>query len=215
MKTLGIVIIVILISIIVTLWFVVQAYQVITDSSQETMLTLVEAIEQRNELLNQAYTDITTLEEQMTADEQYYEQQMEIAQRAAGQAQFTFYYVLAGQRYGVVDLHDYLRRSYWEEGSYVEDKFDCSQMSAYLEWKLENEGYHTIIVAGNSPDGSGKHAWLLVETSKGRYVPVEATAYSIVDGKSPDFYRYFEYEYQFETIQEALSYSPTEFNWWD
>ena len=46
-------------------------------------------------------------------------------------------------------------------------------------------------------------------------MPVEATTYSIVYWNSPYFYNYFEYEHKFETIQEALSYSPTEFNWWE
>ena len=89
-------------------------------------------------------------------------------------------------------------------------------MSSLLEWKLENEGYHTIIVGGESPSGSNnRHAWLLVETSEGKYTPVEATAYDIVSMKSPDFTNYFQYEYQLESIQEALAYNSREFKWWE
>jgi len=156
------------------------------------------------------------LKQEAASQKVYYERQIDLYEDKAEGAKFTFYYVsLMEQRYGVDDLQDYLQRGEWKEGAYVEGKFDCSQMSAYLEWKLENEGYHTVIVAGDSPDGSGRHAWLLVEASKGRYMPVEATAYSIVYWNSPYFDNYFEYEYEFETIQEALSYSPTEYNWWE
>jgi cell division protein FtsB len=132
------------------------------------------------------------------------------------EAKFKFYYAsLAEQRYGVYDLEDYLSRTKWVEGSYIPNIFDCSEMSAYLEWKLENEGYHTLIVAGNSPSGTGRHAWLLVETIAGYYMPVEATTYSIVYWSNPYFDNYFVYDHQFETIQEALDYRPTEYDWWN
>ena len=132
------------------------------------------------------------------------------------QAEFTFYYAsIARQRYGVDDLAEYLNRWQWVEGSYVAGKFDCSEMSAYLEWKLENEGYHTVIVVGENPSGDGRHAWLLVETSVGHYMPVEATAYSIVYWQNSNFNNYFVYDHRFETIQEALNYSHTDFAWWE
>jgi hypothetical protein len=128
---------------------------------------------------------------------------------------FQFYYAsLAKQRYGVSDLEEYLNRWQWSEGAYVAGEFDCSEMSAYLEWKLENEGYNTLIVTGDSPFGSGKHAWLLVQTSVEGYMPVEATTYSIVYWSNTYFDNYFVYDYQFENIQEALDYSPNEFDWW-
>jgi hypothetical protein len=129
---------------------------------------------------------------------------------------FQFYYMsLAKQRYGVDDLEDYLNRWEWVEGAYVADEFDCSEMSAYLERKLENEGYHTVIVTGLSPFSLGRHAWLLVETSAGAYMPVEPTTYSIVYWWNIYFDNYFVYDYQFESIQEALAYSPNEYDWWN
>ena len=128
---------------------------------------------------------------------------------------FQFYYAsLAKQRYGVSDLDEYLNRWQWTEGSYVSGEFDCSEMSAYLEWKLENEGYNTLIVTGDSPFGSGKHAWLLVQTSVEGYMPVEPTTYSIIYWSDIYFDNYFVYDYQFENIQEALDSSPNEFDWW-
>jgi len=89
-------------------------------------------------------------------------------------------------------------------------------MSVFLEWYLENEGFHTKIITGISPDDSGvKHAWLLVETSDGKYMPVEATQWSVVYWDSPYFDNYFEYGLmEFENIQEAIAYAPEEFDWW-
>jgi len=133
------------------------------------------------------------------------------------EAKFYFYYIKPKQRYGVDDLRQYLSRWQWEKGAYVANKFDCSQMSAYLERQLENEGYHTIIIVGKTPfsgSSSAYHAWLLVEATPGTYMPVEATTWSIVDWSSPYFKKYFQYDVMLETIQDVLKYSSTEFNWW-
>jgi len=134
----------------------------------------------------------------------------------AERAKFQFYYAsLSKQRYGVSDLVDYLKRCEWVERVYVANEFDCSEMSAYLEWKLENEGYHTLIVTGDSPSSAGKHAWLLVQISAEEYMPVEATVYSVVYRWDPYYDEYFVYDYAFETIQEAIGHSPEEYDWWN
>jgi len=145
----------------------------------------------------------------------YYEGQIANYISEVERAKFNFYYVKPKQRYGVDDLEEYIDRWKWGEGAYEEHGFDCSQMSAHIERRLENEGYHTVIVTGDSPWGDGKHAWLLVETNEGKYMPVEATSYSIVYWNSPHFDNYFKYEHRFETIHEAHEYSSTEFSWWD
>ena len=130
--------------------------------------------------------------------------------------EFQFYYAsLAKQRYGVSDLEEYLNRWQWTEGSYVSGEFDCSEMSAYLEWKLENEGYNTLIMTGDTPFGLGRHAWLLVQTSDDGYMPVEPTTYSIVYWSDTYFDNYFVYDHRFEDIQEALAHGPDEFDWWN
>ena len=94
-------------------------------------------------------------------------------------AQFSFYYLKPEQKFGVYDLDDELDGIRWIK-PYQEGVFDCSDMSAYLEWYLENEGWHAKIVLGDSLSGSGKHAWLLVETSEGKYMPVESTSIKVV-----------------------------------
>ena len=133
------------------------------------------------------------------------------------ESRFYFYYdSIAEQRYGVDDLESYLDRWQWTEGSYVSGQFDCSEMSAYIERNLENEGYHTIIVVGNLPSNQTiRHAWLLVEVVEGKYMPVEATWYALVKWDSPYFDSYFEYDHEFETIFDALEYDYDGFDWWE
>jgi len=143
-----------------------------------------------------------------------YEELAEAYNDGYDEGKFYFYYVKPKQRYGIDDLEEYLHRYQWTEGAYVANKFDCSEMSAYLERKLENEGYHTIIVVGNTPGGNGRHSWLLVETGVGEYMPVEPTTFSIVYWQAASFDNYFTYDYQFETIEDALEYQCDEYNWW-
>ena len=176
----------------------------------------VDALQESQAELQNAATDIENLRTEKSALEQRLEHQAEEQAEEIQRAKFEFYYAsLAAQRYGVDDLREYLSRWQWIQGAYEAGEFDCSEMTAYLEWKLENEGYRTIIVAGNDPSGDGKHAWLLVETNSGAYMPVEATSCSVVHWDNPNFDDYWEYEHWFETIQEALKHSPSEFKWWD
>ncbi len=132
----------------------------------------------------------------------------------ANSAGFDFYYVKPKQRYGVDELDSYLKQWEWVS-PYQENAFDCSEMSAYLEWKLENEGWHTKIIVGKSPFGSGYHAWLLVETTEGKYMPVESTNMRVVFWEDPYFDNYFKYDHSFETIEEALAHSEEDFDWWN
>jgi len=129
------------------------------------------------------------------------------------EAFFSFYYVKPEQKFGVYDLEDELYGLEWLH-PYQEDVFDCSEMSAYIEWHLENEGWNAVLVIGDTPFDSGYHAWLLVETSEGQYMPVESTTIEIVWWDNPYFDNYFTYDYEFETIQEAIDYYESEFDWW-
>lgn len=131
------------------------------------------------------------------------------------EAFFSFYYVKPDeQKFGVYDLEDELYGLEWLH-SYQAGVFDCSEMSAYLEWHLENEGWNAVLVIGDTPFDSGYHAWLLVETSEGQYMPVESTTIEIVWWDNPYFDNYFTYDYEFETIHEAIAYYESEFDWWE
>jgi len=183
------------------------------------------AIEAENELLK-AQSDLAHTKEQLIEATNYINEinkelrlkqsEVELHVEYVDEAKFTFYYVTRSeQRYGVDDLAEYLNRWQWNEGTYTVGEFDCSEMSAYLERKLENEGYHAVIVAKTTQGILTEHSWLLVETSAGKYMPVEATSYELVYWEHPNFDNYFDYDYEFETIQEALEYSPNEFDWWN
>ena len=129
------------------------------------------------------------------------------------EALLSYYYVEREQKFGVYGLEDELIGLEWIE-PYEEGVFDCSEMSAYLEWYLEKQGWHAIIIVGDSPFDSDYHAWLLVETSPDHYTPVESTTIQIVWWDDPYFDSYFIYDYEFETIQEATAYNESEFDWW-
>jgi hypothetical protein len=137
--------------------------------------------------------------------------------KQAESTKFYFYYVKPKQQYGVNNLSSYLSGRQWLR-EYEANVFDCSEMSAYVERDLECYGFHTLIAVGNSPSGSNlKHAWLLVEVESGKYMPVEATTTpspSVVWQNNPNFNNYLKCERTFDTIQEALAYAPSEFDWW-
>jgi hypothetical protein len=129
-------------------------------------------------------------------------------------APFFFYYVKPEeQKFGVYNLDSELDGLEWSQ-PYEEGVFDCGKMAAYLERYLENRGWHAKIVVGDAPSGSGRHAWLIVETSEGKYMPVESTEIEIVWWSDPNFGKYLRYDQKFETIIQALSYSQTAFDWW-
>ena len=131
------------------------------------------------------------------------------------EAQYHFYYVKPEeQKFGVYNLDDELSKLEWTE-PYQAGVFDCSEMSTCLEWFLENMGWHVKIYSGDSPFGSGSHAWLIVETSEGKYMPVESTTLEVVWWSDTNFDNYWEYENRFETIQDAIAYSQSDYDWWE
>jgi len=59
------------------------------------------------------------------------------------------------------------------------NKYDCSEMSAFLEWRLEDAGFDAYIAEGPVPwdKKKGLHAWIFVWTWKNEqriWVPIEA-----------------------------------------
>lgn len=212
MKKVYIPIIVILLAVCVSTSIQCQAANWQLQGYQAVVQSLTSQVESLQLVIAQQQSEIQALE----AETEFTDVQIANLISAVGSAAFQFYYMsLAEQRYGVSDLEEYLNRWQWTEGAYVAGAFDCSEMSAYLERKLENEGYNTFIAVGDSPFGSGGHAWLLVQAEVEGYMPVEPTTYSIVYWSDPHFDDYFVYDYVFENIHEALDYSPDEFDWWN
>lgn len=93
---------------------------------------------------------------------------------------------------------------------YQEDVFDCSEMSAYMEWYLEKYGFNASICTSQYFKGSKGHAWVRVDTKDGKTVYIESTAKSdliIVDPKDYDHpERVYESIYEVGNVEE--------YDWW-
>ena len=63
-------------------------------------------------------------------------------------------------------VKEFLNSAEWTQ-DYEADSWDCSQMSAFMEFALENLGYHTVIRTARKADGDRGHAWILVEFKEG------------------------------------------------
>ena len=195
-----------------------QVDDLLTDKSLlETQLTTLTSEKQnlQNEISNIELDYQTYQTTHSYSDTQYsdYVSNHMFTNEAYELASFDFYYIKPEQKYGVYDLEDELSTLFWIH-DYEETVFDCSEMSAYMEWYLENAGWNCNIVVGDTPFGSGRHAWLLVETSEDAYMPVESTTIEIVWWADPNFDNYFVYESSFETIIEALDYLESDYDWW-
>ncbi|KAB3546175.1 MAG: CAP domain-containing protein [ANME-2 cluster archaeon] len=109
--------------------------------------------------------------------------------------------------------------------TYQEDYFDCSEMSAFMEWYLEGHGVDTVIVTGerNQPHnisargfeyekGAGDHAWIVSNVSGGS-VLIEPTLTRVVP-KSLE--RYYFADKTYNDIYGAVgsSRSVEEYDWW-
>jgi hypothetical protein len=120
-------------------------------------------------------------------------------------------------------------------GYYQENRTDCSEMSAYLEWWLESHGVHAYIITGSilphpeiysgryvyEADEGGQHAWVEAEI-KGENVSIESTDLFII----PDELKpYYEEKNRFENLEELfrsryeegydIQSEYDEFNWWE
>ena len=129
---------------------------------------------------------------------------------------YPYYPSHVTQEYGVSKVTTLLEKCTWFYSHYDRGTFDCSEMSALLEALLEVHGLHASIACGPAPFKSGsRHAWLIVETLPGIYVPVEAAVPRIVGPSDTYFDAYFEYDRLYETIYDALEYRASEFDWWN
>jgi len=110
------------------------------------------------------------------------------------------YYKNVQRSYGREKLNEVLSIKWLKQ--YEENIFDCSEMSAFLEYWLENKGFNTDIVT------NADHSWIIVETERGNWVHVESTSSQpyIIDERP--------YIRRFKEIFQAINISPTEYDWW-
>jgi len=79
--------------------------------------------------------------------------------------------------------------------------WDCSQISAYVEWLAENCGYSVVFTGRKGAAGSSGHVWLTVEGD-----PYEASGLYWIDYDTADP-GYYEANVWFENIYEAMKYT--------
>lgn len=76
----------------------------------------------------------------------------------------------------LADLKKFLLYEFRMPKGYRADEFDCSEMTAYLEWALEDAGFNASIVVGPfSLEEGTKHAWVMAYTNDGD-MAIESTA---------------------------------------
>ena len=115
------------------------------------------------------------------------------------------------------DLKDLLDHFCWTRSNEA-GVFDCSEMSAYMEWYLENHGFDTIIATNYTEH----HAWVVVrhlKSENGNYrdYPIEVITPKPqirYQGQRMDFYDYPDRIFNDIYEAEASEY-PWEYDWWN
>jgi len=89
---------------------------------------------------------------------------------------------------------------------YKKHIFDCTEMSAYVEWYLENRGYNATLV------GTDRHAQVVVYDVSGRAYVIGCTLNPPrVMGYKADF----TYKNEWQDIYSASAYNKREWDWWE
>jgi hypothetical protein len=143
-----------------------------------------------------------------------------------------YYQIFHGIRDTLAELEDFLHGRFQQVRTHLPNYYDCSNMSAYLEWALENEGFDTRIIYGPTmsyhPDFDA-HCWVLVNLpGSDCWAAVEATdpafqpqwAPGIIYGDDDNTYRYYNgYWEAYFDIYSALACTRQnwgdEYSWWN
>ena len=98
--------------------------------------------------------------------------------------------------------------------------FDCSEMAAYIEWKLECHNVTAYIATRDDwQDGYG-HAWVIVPLRGGKYLAIEPTVSATEGNLGAEMItyepEYFVYDQLFEDIYGASEFfGVEEWDWWN
>lgn len=114
---------------------------------------------------------------------------------------FAEYYIYHKRVYGIDKLREVLTIRWLK--AYEVNFFDCSEMSAFLEYWLENKGFNTDIVSDRS------HSWVIVETEPGIWTHVESTS------SAPYVINERPYNDRYKDIFQAIKSSPADYDWWN
>ncbi|MBU2595013.1 MAG: hypothetical protein KKG02_10800 [Candidatus Edwardsbacteria bacterium] len=110
------------------------------------------------------------------------------------------YYLFVNRKYGLENLKDVLNFKWLK--SYEPNEFDCSEMSAFLEYWLERNGFNADIVLDLT------HSWVVVEVEPSNWIHVEAT------GVNPSIITERKYIRRLKDIYDAMNYFRDECDWW-
>ena len=95
---------------------------------------------------------------------------------------------------------------------YIPDVFDCSEMSSYLQWKLQCHGFNAKIC-----QRIGEHSWVAVIIANETYY-IEPTSHGnmIVSIFDPGDYDYSKPDRVFQNLSDALVHGVPveEVDWW-
>jgi len=98
--------------------------------------------------------------------------------------------------------------------------FDCSEMAAYIEWKLECHNVTAYIATRDDwQDGYG-HAWVIVPLRGGKYLAIEPTVSATEGSLGAEMItyepEYFVYDQRFDDIYGASEFfGVEEWDWWN
>lgn len=103
---------------------------------------------------------------------------------------------------------------------YACSSFDCSEMAAYIEWKLECHNVTAQIATKDDWEGGYGHAWVIVPLRGGKYLAIESTVSAMEGSLGAEMItydpEYFVCDHRFEDIYEASEFfGVEEWDWWN
>ena len=104
--------------------------------------------------------------------------------------------------------------------SYVCSSFDCSEMAAYIEWKLECHNVTAQIATKDNWEGGYGHAWVIVPLRGGNNLAIEPTISAMEGSLGAEMItydpKYFVCDHLFEDIYGASEFfGVEEWDWWN
>ncbi len=104
--------------------------------------------------------------------------------------------------------------------SYACSSFDCSEMAAYIEWKLECHNVTAQIATKDDWEGGYGHAWVIVPLRGGNILAIEPTISAMEGSLGAEMItydpKYFICDHLFEDIYEASEFfGVEEWDWWN
>lgn len=117
-----------------------------------------------------------------------------------------------------MSVFEWLTLTQWAD-QYERNAWDCSKMSAFVEWALENCGYPSKIVLGSGRWGEEGHAWVSMKIDRRDYY-YEATSRRFIGSKQDALANGYEDDFRADEILTLRRYYSSnedflrEWGWW-